>query len=72
MGKGDDYAKYQSLTFNAIHQVYLLTKKLDLLIKKQICKPPIFIAATDADEIVSSHHTLQYFHQTQNIEGSRY
>lgn len=53
--KDEDYARYESFTVNAAHQVYLLTKKIKQLLKQKNCAIPVMTIATDADEVVSTN-----------------
>jgi esterase/lipase len=55
----DDYAKYQSCTFNSIQQIYQLCKRIN-----QLARPiaqPIFAAITQRDTTVCSDATLKFF-----------
>lgn len=56
-----DYLKYQSITFNAINQVY----HLGLDIQKPI-NCPIFMVLSQEDKIVCSRTSMQNFQQTKN------
>jgi len=61
-----DYAKYESLTFDSIHQVYLLGKKIVSMHKKHSFKVPIYICLSKDDAIIDSDFTLNFFNQLKN------
>jgi esterase/lipase len=56
-----DYTKYQSITFNAINQVGLLTEKINELQHHQLLSCPIFMAVSREDETISSHTAIDFF-----------
>lgn len=55
----NDYAKYQSIPFNAVYQVYRLTKALKKMSKK--FRTPLFIAACQDDRTVNTRASLRFF-----------
>jgi len=55
-----DYVKYQSVCFNAIHQVY----QLGLLTRKMKTQCPQFMILTQQDKIICSRMAIDYFKQT--------
>lgn len=67
---GTDYAKYQSFTFNSAHQVYLLSKLLHEIAKKQQLTAPVFMALTADDEILSLQASIAFF-KKHTSEDSR-
>ncbi|HEX2548774.1 MAG TPA: alpha/beta fold hydrolase, partial [Gammaproteobacteria bacterium] len=52
-----DYAKYRSVPFNAVYQVYLLTK----ILRKIKPSAPCFFAVTKNDMTVCSETAIRYF-----------
>jgi esterase/lipase len=56
-----DYAKYGSLPYNAIYQVYLLSKEL-----KHSPKCPLFFILSEDDAIISPQATMDYHHNNPN------
>lgn len=55
----NDYAKYQSCTFNSVYQVYRLCQKLKNRDKKIEC--PVLMVLTQNDRTISSQAALNYF-----------
>lgn len=56
-----DYAKYQSIGFNAVNQVAQLTRTLHELKKQQKLHTPIFMIISREDETISSHRAMDFF-----------
>ncbi len=56
-----DYAKYHSITFNAVNQVAQLTNVIRDLNKKRPLDIPILMVMSNDDETISSHSALNYF-----------
>lgn len=56
-----DYAKYQSYTFNSVHQVNRLVKNIQSF--HQDCACPILMVTTTEDEILKTHTSHHYFLQ---------
>lgn len=61
-----DYAKYQSIPFNAVTQVSLLAKKIETLIAAKPVTCPIFMAMSHEDETISSHTATNFFKRMSN------
>ncbi|EKD73575.1 MAG: hypothetical protein ACD_45C00259G0002 [uncultured bacterium] len=59
--KENDYAKYQSIPFNAITQVAKLTDVIQTLHTKHSLETPLFLIMSHDDETVSSRGALQFF-----------
>jgi esterase/lipase len=59
----NDYAKYQSMPFNAAYQVYLLTQQIKRVSDVKFLKHPVFVGITADDKTVSSKATIQYFRE---------
>lgn len=57
-----DDVKYQSITFNAIYQVY----QLGLAIQKKFITCPLFMILSQEDKIICSRAALQYFEETNH------
>ncbi len=49
-----DYAKYESFTFNAAYQIYLLTEEVKKLNKTKILTQPMFVALSEDDELIDT------------------
>jgi len=62
----NDFARYQSIPFNAIYQLYLLTQEIRHTGYKQWAKTPIYIALSEQDEVISSEANLSIFSHLQN------
>lgn len=62
----DDYAKYQSIPFNAAYQVYKLTQLIKKLSKTHSLNCPLFFVLSLADSTVSSRASIEYFHDHAN------
>lgn len=56
-----DYAKYHSITFNAVWQVSKLTKALQDKRAHHALHTPIFMVVSQSDETISPHQAIQYF-----------
>ena len=64
-----DYAKYQSITFNSVYQVYRLTKKIKTLNHGKQLSCPLFFALSADDTTVSAKASLAYFEQQKNPDN---
>ncbi len=56
-----DYAKYLSVTFNAVHQVNALTNTIQDMHKNIALKTPMLMIASREDETISCHEAIQFF-----------
>jgi alpha-beta hydrolase superfamily lysophospholipase len=65
----NDYCRYESITFNAIHQVYQLTR--ELAAKQQQLAMPVLMISTANDEVVS-HRAIVRFMQQQSSAQNRF
>ena len=65
-----DYAKYQSITFNAVSQVSQLTTVIRELNAEYPLSCPIYMALSREDETISSHQAIDFF-SNQHNEDSR-
>lgn len=70
IGCDKDYAKYQSIPYNAIHQVCDLTKRLRAIEKTETLKAPVFMVLTADDEIIDNQPAIRFF-QRQEITQNR-
>lgn len=61
-----DYAKYRSVTFNAVKQVAELTKINRNLSQKVSLNIPLLMILSREDDTISSHGAIQYFAKLQN------
>lgn len=66
----EDYAKYQSIPFNAVYQVYRLTQLIEKLEKKTSIRIPQFLLISADDEVVDPTLAIQ-FHRRHAVPGSR-
>lgn len=64
-----DYAKYSSITFNAVNQVSMLTDALRDLRKHHSLTCPIFMAVSREDETISSDRAIDFFSHFHNQES---
>lgn len=55
-----DYARYSSITFNAVHQVHQLARAIQ---KEKPCSLPLLFALVQNDNTVCSEASLDYFHK---------
>lgn len=62
----NDYTKYRSVPFNAVHQVSSLTDVLSELQQQRPLQCPIFMAMSREDETISSHSALDFFCNTHH------
>lgn len=62
----NDYAKYESLTFNAGVQLYYLSKNIRTLWQRKKLTIPVFIGVSLDDEVVNQYTTLKFFLTTTN------
>lgn len=65
-GKDDDYAKYQSHTANAVTQIREMIKHLEHKIARSKLTMPVFIAASDQDEIIDTDAIETFFSTLSN------
>lgn len=68
IGKDNDYAKYQSFAFNAVYQVYRLTKEIKKMNSGNL-KCPMLMALSQDDKTVSPYASLKYFKNLTNIKN---
>ena len=61
-----DYAKYQSVPFNAIDQSIRLCHKIQHLSQHEQITIPQFVALTEDDEVVAPQATVNYFKKQPN------
>jgi esterase/lipase len=66
IGPDADFAKYESLSFNAAYQVYLLTQQLALKNRQRSLSIPIFIAISKNDEVIDTPAVIDFFNQQPN------
>ncbi len=59
----NDYARYQSIPFNAAYQVYRLTKEITSISKTKRLNCPVFMVISEDDKTVSSSASIEYFQQ---------
>jgi esterase/lipase len=57
----DDYAKYKSITYNAVKQVCKLSESIRDLCRDQQVKQPIYMILSREDETISSHEAIDFF-----------
>lgn len=60
LAKENDIGRYQSLPFNAAHQVYRLTQHIDRL-QSQHTAPPIMLVTSEADVVVDNKIAYEFF-----------
>lgn len=65
----DDYAKYQSIPFNAVNQVSKLTKVIQELRQHHSLNTPIFMIVSREDETISSHKAIDFFSTLTNQDS---
>lgn len=56
IGEDSDYAKYQSIAFNGVYQVYRLSQQLN-----DACPVPMFMVLSDEDEAINWQRAKRYF-----------
>lgn len=61
IAKDEDYSKYESFTFNAADQIYLLTQELEELLQKRKVKVPMFVAISEDDTTVDAGDAVRFF-----------
>lgn len=61
-----DYAKYLSITFNAVTQVARLTNTLKEKGRQNPPHCPVFMAVSREDETISSHKAIDFFSSLKN------
>lgn len=66
----DDYAKYQSITCNSVHQVVRLSKQIAQLDKAKLSHIPQYYIVSEDDEVIDSQRVIDYYRQ-QNNENNR-
>lgn len=64
--KDNDPGKYQSLPYNAIYQVYLLTKQLQLRLQTTELRQPLLLIQSADDQVVSVKAALDVFQRSQH------
>lgn len=61
-----DYAKYESFTFNAAYQTYLLIEEVIKLSAKKNLEQPLFIVASENDELIDTEKSVDFFMRQTN------
>lgn len=64
-----DYAKYTSVPYHIVYEVYQLTEELKALRKEKKTSCPQFTILTHDDKIISSAAALKYFLQESNPQN---
>ncbi len=64
-----DYAKYLSVTFNAVYQVNALTNTIRDMHNNIGLKTPMLMIASREDETISCQEAIEFFESTQNREN---
>jgi len=64
-----DYAKYLSITFNAVTQVSALTDAINSLRENKSLTCPVFMAVSADDETISSKEALEFFSDYHHAES---
>lgn len=64
-----DYAKYSSISFNAVMQVAKLTEVISDLHQEHKLKCPMFIVVSREDQTISSNTAIDFFHRTRHPES---
>jgi hypothetical protein len=67
--KEEDYAKYLSITFNAVSQVSKLTEVIQDLRRLNELKQPMLMIMSREDETVSSYRAIDYFSTLKNPDN---
>jgi len=67
----EDPFRYESFTFNAIDQVYLLIQALKAELSRQMVTVPVFMAVSEEDATVSTPESLKFFRQQVTHSLSR-
>lgn len=62
----DDYAKYESFTFDSISQIYHLSTAVLKRLRKQTLAMPIFALQCQNDEVIVSQKVLKFFTEQPN------
>lgn len=70
VAKEIDYTKYSSMPFNAVYQVYRLTKIIEKLDHVKPLPCPIFMTLSDDDLITKSSTSINYF-RLDNFQDSK-
>lgn len=65
----NDYAKYQSIPFNAAYQVYKLSRIIKKISKKHTPACPLLFIVSLADSTVSSKAAIKYFHKYFSLKN---
>lgn len=65
----NDYAKYQSITFNAVSQVAQLTQVIRELNSQHALTCPVYMAISREDETISSHQAIDFFARLPNQDS---
>lgn len=58
-----DYAKYLSVSVNAVTQVSMLTDVISQVSKQQTLTCPLLMALSNEDETISSRHAIDFFNR---------
>ncbi len=66
IGKEIDYAKYSSVAFNAVYQVYRLASEVQKISSAKLASYPFFVTLSNEDKIVCSYASTEYFEQNKN------
>lgn len=61
-----DYARYKSLTLNAVYQVYRLTETIKKIDHTKQLPCPLFMALSYEDRIISGKAAINYFNASNN------
>lgn len=61
-----DYTKYQSMSFNAVYQLYSLIQALKKCLKETDLQCPLFMGLSYDDLIVTSQASINYFLSNKN------
>lgn len=64
-----DYAKYCSISFNAVMQVSELTSVISDLHKQQALQCPLFVVVSREDQTISSNTAVDFFHRTHHPDS---
>ena len=65
-----DYAKYRSMAMNAVYQVYRLSQDLNQLTEESRIDNPLFMLASQQDEVVSVPAMQDFFAKTSREDNA--
>ncbi len=65
----NDYTRYESITLNAIYQVYALTRLIEQHNRTQSLDIPILVVSTTDDEVVSHRAIVKFMQQQHNSQN---